>query len=229
MTPENHSKSAKYWHKHLASWEASAYFKDTQRKANWWDRLSTVFRGDAMYVRMQTALELLRPHLRGKTILDVGCASGRFAFQMLAAGAERVAGVDISETAISAAQRDAADLGLTDRTDFRVADLVRPASPLPAADLVTGLGVIEYFDAAAMDAFLGNLSCTFMLLDFPDLGRKREFPTWILRQIYIRVNRLPGVFLYSLDDFARLAEPHGFKNLRVIKRNNFFYVTNLPE
>jgi len=96
-------------------------------------------------------------------------------------------------------------------------------------DLVTALGVIEYFNADAMKAFLGNLRTTYFLLDFPDYGRKKEFPTWMLRQVYIRVNRLPGVFLYTLEEFAKLAEPFGFKNLRVIKKNNFYYVTNLPE
>ena len=228
MPQEERSRSAQYWQKHLASWEASAYYKDTDRKASWWDSLSTVFRGDAMYVRMSAALELLRPHLAGKSVLDVGCASGRFALQMIEAGAARVVGVDISFEAVEAAEMLAAERGLGDRAVFRTADLVSVGSPLPQVDIVTALGVIEYFDRPAMRAFLGNLRSKYLLLDFPDLGRKWEFPTWILRQIYIRVNRLPGVYLYSLDEFAQLAEPFGFSDLRLVKRNNFYYVTNLP-
>ena len=108
-------------------------------------------------------------------------------------------------------------------------DVVQPNSPLPRVDLVTALGVIEYFDAEAMSTFLGNLRTKYILLDFPHLSRKQEFPIWILRQVYIRVNRLPGVYLYSLDEFAKLAEPFGLKNLRMVKRNKFYYVTNLPE
>src|SRR5512138_3262425 len=100
MADEKKSESARYWEDHLLSWEASAYYRDTQQKANWWDRLSTIFRGDAMYVRMQAGLDLLRPHLAGKTVLDVGCGSGRFAFQLLEAGAAKVIGVDISEEAV---------------------------------------------------------------------------------------------------------------------------------
>ena len=226
--PKQKSESAKYWEEHLSSWEASAYYKEGQQNANWWDRLSTIFRGDAMYVRMNTALDLVAPHINGLSVLDVGCASGRFSFRMLKAGASKVYGTDISNKAIESAQKHSAELGLQDKLDFSVADVVQPKSPLPTVDLVTALGVIEYFNAEDMSTFLGNLRTKYILLDFPDLGRRKEFPTWILRQVYIRVNRLPGVFLYSLDEFAKIAEPFGFKNLRVVKRNNFYYVTNLP-
>lgn len=223
------SESAKYWRDHLTSWEASAYFKEGQQNANWWDRLSTIFRGDAMYVRMNTALELVAPHIKDKTVLDVGCASGRFPFQMIQAGAKKVYGTDISAEALEIAKMRSAELSMQDKLDFSVLDVVQPNTPLPQVDLVTALGVIEYFNAEAMTAFLSNLRTKYFLLDFPDYGRKKEFPTWILRQVYIRVNRLPGVFLYSLDEFSKLAEPFGFKNLRIIKKNNFYYVTNLPE
>lgn len=223
------SESAKYWRDHLTSWEASAYFKEGQQNANWWDKLSTIFRGDAMYVRMNTALELIQPHISGKTVLDVGCASGRFGFQMIEAGAKKVYGTDISAEALELGRQRSVELGMQDKLEFSALDVVQPNSPLPQVDLVTALGVIEYFDTDAMKAFLSNLRTTHFLLDFPDYGRKKEFPTWILRQVYIRVNRLPGVFLYTHEEFFKLAEPFGFKNLRVIKKNNFYYVTNLPE
>jgi cyclopropane fatty-acyl-phospholipid synthase-like methyltransferase len=228
MTNEDRSDSARYWDEHLLSWEASAYYRDTPRRAGWWDRLSTVFRGDAMYVRMRSALELVRPHAQGKSVLDVGCASGRFAFQLIEAGAARVHGVDISRAAVELARLAPASATYADRLDFRVEDLIRPAAPLPRVDIVTALGVIEYFDAATMDAFLGNLRTQYVLLDFPDLRRRREFPTWMLRQIYIRVHRLPGVFLYSLERFAEIAGRNGLHGLRVVERNRFYFVTNLP-
>lgn len=227
--PQHKSESARYWEKHLTSWEAGAYFKDGQKGATWWDRLSAIFRGDAMYVRMSAALELIQPHIAGKTVLDVGCASGRFAFQIIRAGAAKVYGTDISAKALDLAAKRGAELGMQDKLEFFPSDVVQPNAPLPQADLVAALGVIEYFNAEAMSAFLGNLRAKYILLDFPDRARKKEFPTWILRQVYIRANRLPGIYLYSLDEFAKIAEPFGFKGLRVVKRHNFYYVTNLPE
>jgi cyclopropane fatty-acyl-phospholipid synthase-like methyltransferase len=223
------SESAKYWEEHLLSWEAGAYYKEGPQNASWWDRLSSVFRGDAMYVRMQAALELVKPHIKGARVLDVGCASGRFAFQMLQAGAAKVYGTDISASASEMGKQRGAELGLQDRLEFSLADVVQPNMGLPQVDLVTALGVIEYFDAKDMSSFLGNLKTKYFLLDFPDVAKRREFPTWMLRQIYIRKNHLPGVYLYTLDEFARIAEPFGFKDLWVAKRNQFYYVTNLPK
>ncbi|MEW6401139.1 MAG: class I SAM-dependent methyltransferase [Chloroflexota bacterium] len=227
--PLRKSESAEYWEKHLQSWEASAYFKEGQHQANWWDRLSTVFRGDAMYTRMRCALELVGPHIQGATVLDVGCASGRFPIQMVEAGAAEVYGTDISSDAIEAAKKRGAECGLADKLHFSIADVVQPKAPLPRVDLVTALGVIEYFNADDMSAFLGNLQTRYFLLDFPDLARRKEFPTWILRQVYIRVHKLPGVYLYSLDEFRKLSEPFGFIDLWVAKCDKFYYVTNLPK
>jgi SAM-dependent methyltransferase len=229
MDPNPPSESGEYWKEHLLSWEASAYYKDTHHKANLWDRLSTVFRGDAMYVRMNAALELLEPHLSGKTVLDVGCASGRFAFQLVAAGAAKVYGVDVAPQAIWLAEEQRAQAGLEDRLAFSVADVVHPDTSLPKVDLVTALGVIEYFDPRAMSAFLGNLRTEFFFLDFPDIARRKQFPTWQLRQVYIRVNKLPGVYLYRLEEFVKLAQPFGFKDIWVVQRDGFYYVTNLPK
>ena len=229
MDSKKISKSGEYWKEHLLSWEASAYYKDSPHQANLWDRLSTVFRGNAMYVRMNAALELLKPHINGKTILDVGCASGRFPFQLVDAGAAKVYGVDISLDAIQMAQEHCKQAGLEDRLDFSVADVVHPDSPLPQSDLVTALGVIEYFDHETMSAFLGNLRTEYFFLDFPDTARRRQFPTWQLRQVYIWVNKLPGLYLYRPEEFIRLAEPFGFKDIWVAKREGFYYITNLPK
>ncbi|GAB4505225.1 MAG: hypothetical protein Fur0043_22200 [Anaerolineales bacterium] len=228
MPSEPASKSGKYWKEHILSWEASAYYKDTPHPPTLWDRLSTLFRGDAMYVRMNAALHLLEPHLAGKTVLDVGCASGRFAFALLNAGAARVHGVDISPQAIQLAQERSRQIGLEGRLGFTVADVVHPSSPLPPADLVTALGVIEYFDPSALSTFLANLQCRYFFLDFPHISRRKEFPTWALRQVYIRVNRLPGIYLYHPAEFIRLAEPLGFQNIRLWMRDHFYFITNLP-
>jgi hypothetical protein len=95
--------------------------------------------------------------------------------------------------------------------------------------MVTALGVIEYFDTEAMAAFLGNLQTKYFFLDFPDFARRKQFPTWPLRQVYIRVNKLPGVYLYRPAEFIALAEPFGFKDIWVAQRDGFYYITNLPK
>ena len=203
------SESGEYWDKHVVSWEASTYFTDKNMpKPNLWDRFSTYFRGSSLYDRMTIALDLLKPHLNGLTVLDVGCASGRFADQLLAAGAARVVGVDISEDIIRIANERRLAGPNKDRLEFFAADLAKPAN-LPKVDLVTSLGVIEYFDHNDMMTFLSNTKSKYFFHDFPDVARTTNWLVWWMRQVYIRVNKCPGVYLYERDDFTDMVKKAG--------------------
>jgi methylase of polypeptide subunit release factors len=73
----------------------------------------------------------------GDTVIDVGCGSGVLSFVAARLGAHRVIGCDISEEAVEVARRNAAELGLDDRVEFRVGSLFDPVRDL-RADLVIG-------------------------------------------------------------------------------------------
>ena len=224
------SKSGDYWKQHVMSWEAGAYYKDDGRKPSFWDRMSTPFRGDGMYVRMDAALRLVAPHVKGRTVLDIGCASGRFAFQLLEAGAAKVIGLDVSPAAIESAERQRLQSPYADRLEFKMADLMQPTVQLPEVDLITALGVLEYFDMAELDALLGKFKTRYFLLDFPDAqGRTRHWFLWNLRRVYLRLNHCPGVYLYTQSAFREMAERHGFGDIWYVRRSIFDYVTNLPK
>lgn len=62
----------------------------------------------------------------GDTVIDVGCGSGVLSFVAARLGAGRVIGSDISVPAVETATRNAADLGLSDVTEFRVGSLLEP-------------------------------------------------------------------------------------------------------
>src|SRR5207248_5280886 len=68
---------------------------------------------------------LLPPSLDGKTVLDVGCAAGAMAAELLRRGAD-VTGIDLSQGMVEAAR-----LRCEGRGRFLVADL---ADPLPFPD-----------------------------------------------------------------------------------------------
>ena len=59
----------------------------------------------------------------GKTVIDLGCGTGRLAIAAALLGAERVLGVDIDRHAIKAAVRNAEKLGIRSRVDWVVADI----------------------------------------------------------------------------------------------------------
>jgi SAM-dependent methyltransferase len=60
------------------------------------------------------------------TVIDVGCGSGVLSFVAARLGAGRVIGIDLSATAIEVAKRNAVSLGLEDRVEFRVGNLLDP-------------------------------------------------------------------------------------------------------
>ena len=225
------SQSGEYWNKRVVSWEASTYYTDKNMpKPTLWDRFSTLFRGSSLYDRMTIALEMLKPHIKGTTILDVGCASGRFANLLLEAGAARVFGVDVSEDIIRIANERRLAGPNKDRLEFFAADLVQPGLKLPQVDLVTSLGVIEYFDRNEMPIFLRNTKARYFFHDFPDVARTTNWLLWWMRQVYIRINKCPGVYLYKRAEFTDLVKQAGYEGeVWYVRRSLFHYASNLPQ
>jgi SAM-dependent methyltransferase len=74
---------------------------------------------------------------QGDTVIDVGCGSGVLSFVASRLGAGRVYGVDLSSEAVQVASRNAEQLGVQDRVEFRVGDLLEPMHGVEA-DVIIG-------------------------------------------------------------------------------------------
>src|SRR5262245_13162045 len=79
--------------------------------------IDNVWRGVVRH-RLELTVEALEP-LQGKTILDVGCGSGRFCLAYAERGAAHVLGVDFAEGMIDLANEYARRLNVADRCEFR--------------------------------------------------------------------------------------------------------------
>ena len=116
--------------------------------ARWWDEA-----GDFKPLHDINPLRLgfiqERMHLRGKTVLDVGCGGGILAEAMARAGAT-VTGIDVAEASLSVARLHLQESGL--EVDYRSANAQDLAATHPATfDLVTCLEVLEHVpDPAAL-------------------------------------------------------------------------------
>src|SRR6266540_3773083 len=73
----------------------------------------------------------------GDTVIDVGCGSGVLSFVAARLGAGKVIGCDLSEPAIEVADDNAERLGLKDRVEFRVGNLLEPVRG-QQADVIIG-------------------------------------------------------------------------------------------
>src|SRR5918912_743266 len=101
---------------------------------NWW-------RG-VVRKRLEVNLEKLEP-IKGKTILDVGCGSGRFCIAYAQRGAARVVGVDFAAAMIDIANQIAREAGVADRCEF-IAGAFPDALGNEMFDASTANGFFDY-------------------------------------------------------------------------------------
>jgi SAM-dependent methyltransferase len=120
-------------------------------------------------------------------VIDVGCGCGVLSFVAARLGARRVIGCDLSERAIEIARENAVRLGLEDRVEFRVGDLLRPVRG-ERASVIIG-------DVSGIPDEIGRLAGWF-----PD-GRAggptgAELPAAMLESIRENECLVPGGRLY---------------------------------
>ncbi len=113
-------------------------------KGGWLETLvNRFFRGPTFVRRMELLDGLLRAEaLEGGSVLDLGCGSGQVSLLAASLGA-RVQGIDIAPRMLEIARASAVRAGLADKVTFAEGDVA--TAPLPPADLVLLVGVIEYY------------------------------------------------------------------------------------
>jgi cyclopropane-fatty-acyl-phospholipid synthase len=87
----------------------------------------------------------------GQRVLDVGCGWGSFALHAAANHGVSVVGITLSEPQAELARERAAERGLADRVDIRVADY-RELRDEPF-DAVASIGMVEHVGAAQIDVY----------------------------------------------------------------------------
>lgn len=131
----------RFWEKKILVWEGGRYAFDNahlplmERLA---DRAS-----DSLRFRLQFAGELLHDHVAGKNVADIGCGSGLLADALFAAAAAHYRGVDIAESAITAARKRAHDADWGDAASFEVGTVLE-LDDLDDADVVVSLGLTDW-------------------------------------------------------------------------------------
>jgi 2-polyprenyl-3-methyl-5-hydroxy-6-metoxy-1,4-benzoquinol methylase len=121
----------------------------------------------SMAARFEWTFAALRP-MEGRTVLDIGCGSGRYLVSCLNLGAARVVGIDLSPAMLSLACAAVEELGLSDgRAEFICGDFL--SHPFTERyDYAIIIGVMDYVADAA--AFIEKLKATVRgeaVLSFP--------------------------------------------------------------
>ena len=175
-------------HFHADARRFDAIYEDEKGRFTRW--VDDVWRG-VVRRRFELTLRLLDP-LAGKSVLDVGCGSGRYCIAYAERGASRIVGVDFAAAMIELANEHAQRSGVADRCDFR-AGLFPDAVPEGTFDASSAMGFFDYVsEPVPIISRMREMTRSTMIMSFPKSGEWRA----PIRRIRFLVSGCP-LFLYS--------------------------------
>lgn len=211
-----------YWEKKILAWEQSAYANTAPSGQPMLERLATPWRKILKH-RLTTAERLVADQVAGKVVADVGCGSGIFLRALLKYRPKYCIGIDIAQSAINAARQEAQRLGVDGQIKFVRADGRREFAALAQADLVTGIGLLDYFNAEETVALFKHLQQKQWLFSVLP-------PSWspraVLHRVYLKLAACPGSYRHSRATMGTMLHTAGVQQWRYADPAGF--VTNIP-
>lgn len=195
-------RTQRYFDKHAERFD-SIYHEGAplERAMNRWLR-------KAIYERFVITFERSEP-LAGKTVLDIGCGSGRYAVEFAKRGAARVVGVDYAPGMLALAREYAKREGVDARCEFKEGDFTT-ATLEEKFDVVIAIGVFDYQDQPA--AFMRRMrerARGKVIASFPG----RSLIRMPLRKLRYWWSDCPVLF-YRHEEVQALGE--GFKSVEIV-------------
>lgn len=152
-------------HFHADAQRFDAIYEAEEKKGAFERWVDNVWRG-VVKRRLELAEQVLAP-LAGKTVVDVGCGSGRFCFMYAQRGAARVLGVDFAEAMIELARQHATRLGVAKQCEFRTG-FFPEAVGNEQFDASTAMGFFDYIaDPVQIVSAMRQLTRETMVMSFP--------------------------------------------------------------
>jgi 2-polyprenyl-3-methyl-5-hydroxy-6-metoxy-1,4-benzoquinol methylase len=202
-------------HFHADARRFDAIYEDDKSAITRW--VDDVWRG-VVRRRFELTLDLLEP-LAGKSVLDVGCGSGRYCIAYAQRGAERVVGVDFAAAMIELATQHSIRYGVDDRCEFR-AGVFPDAVPDGSFDASSAMGFFDYVeDPAPVIARMREMTRSTMVMSFP---KSREWRVPI-RRLRFLFSGCP-LFLYSEAKVRKILSDVGVSEFEWIELDRDYVV-----
>jgi ubiquinone/menaquinone biosynthesis C-methylase UbiE len=170
--------------------------------------LDRVLRKD-MYQRFDWVMDR-SGDVRGASVCDIGCGSGRFVNALAQRGAERVVGVDVAPEMLRIARTVVAEGGIAERCEFVESDVLDWRTD-ETFDVTIAIGFWDYIaDPRGRLALIRRLSRDRFLSAWPRLW------TWRMpiRKVRLNLSGCP-VYFYREPRVRQLLEEAGFRVERV--------------
>jgi len=143
--------------------------------------------------------------LRGRSICDIGCGSGRFVTEFARRGAGHVTGVDVAPEMIRLAENLVIRDGVAERCDFAVADVLN-WNPTRKFDITIAIGFWDYIaNPAERLRLIRRFTTGRFLSAWP------RFWTWRMPVRKVRLEYLGcPVYFFRQPQVYRMLEEAGF-------------------
>ena len=156
--------------------------------------------------RFQLAFEILGD-LSGKSVLDIGCGSGRYMFKAAEKNASRIVGIDAAAGALEQAGKIANELGLKERMKFVESDFI-DFSTDGKFDVILAVGYFDYiFNPDDHLKKIIEISDGIIYASFPKVWSLFT----ITRKIRLMLNRCPVRF-YTKSGIKKLLQKMNVDN-----------------
>ncbi len=181
--------------------------------------IDNLFRKD-MFLRYKMALETCQP-IEGKRIVDIGCGTGIYDFELAKKGVGFILGIDFSKGMIDFAKQKSLQLGLEDKCHFIQADFFHP--PLPNEeifDYAIATGIMDYI--ASPSEFIKNILQVTKTRAFFSFPKGEGILGW---QRKIRYKFKCPLFLYTKEQVDGLFKEIEAKNINIVDVGRGILVT----
>jgi predicted RNA methylase len=162
--------------------------------------------------------------VRGKTICDIGCGSGRFVTEFVKRGAKRVTGVDVAPEMLRLSKQLVEKDGTADRCDFALGDVLEWRAA-QVYDITIAIGFWDYIqDPPERLRLMRQFTGTTFLTAWP------RFWTWRMPVRKVRLQYIRGcpVYFFRRSQVEKMLRDSGFEVVRVDTVGKLFCVEARP-
>ncbi len=151
-------------------------------------------------------------NVRGKSVLDIGCGSGRYCVDLAKMGAEKVVGIDLADSAIKMACSLADDNKVSETCSFVLGNFI-DCSFDHKFNISLAIGVMDYVsDPVALISKMRQVTTEKMIMSFPSKSTYRM----IIRKIRYWIRGCP-LYFYNADDIKRIMAKVGIGDYSITK------------
>src|ERR1051326_2716918 len=197
----NMPQVARFWNQIADEFDAIYTGNNKSSLSRTMDR---VFRKD-IYQRFDWVMEKCGD-VKGRTLCDIGCGSGRLVGDFAKRGAEHVTGVDVAPAMLEIAGKLVAEAGVADRCDFVHADVLDWKTD-QKFDVTIAIGFWDYIeDPPERLQIIRSLTKQTFLSAWP------RYWTWRMPVRKVRLQYIRGcpVYFFRKPQVIRLIEDAGF-------------------